>query len=141
MLIRHLLRRHRLHSPVGTVQGRISLAIRSLRCNHSQTHLDQWLGDLEEVLLSLRCRTLTRPVKNRLIADAVGIVQDLTNRHRSTNLRLPRILKTTYLDQLRECLHDSGLPVTVNLNRVKKTNFSLGAIAEGFEQSGVGLQG
>ena len=44
------------------------------------THLDQWLGNLEEVLLALGSRTLTRPVQDRLIADAVGIVQNLVNR-------------------------------------------------------------
>lgn len=42
-----------------------------------QTYLDQGLGDLEEVLLSLRSRTLARPVEDGLVADAIGVVQNL----------------------------------------------------------------
>lgn len=48
-------------------------------------------------------------------------------------------MKDTYLDQLRERLQYSGLSVAVYLNRVEETDFSFGAVAEGFKQSNVSL--
>lgn len=46
----------------------------------------------------------------------------------------------TYLDELRESLHDSGLAVAVYLDGVKESNFGFGAVAEWLQQSRVGLQ-
>jgi hypothetical protein len=114
------------------------LATRATRA----TYLDQRLGDLEEVLLSLRDGTLARPVENRLIAYTVRVVQDLVQREalairRERRNNEPRI---TYLDQLRERLHHSGLVVTVNLNGVEQADFRFGAVAEGFQKTSKGLQ-
>ena len=39
--------------------------------------LDERLGRLEEVLLALRLRALLVPVDDRLVADAVRIIEDL----------------------------------------------------------------
>jgi hypothetical protein len=86
----------------------------------SKAYLDESLGGLEEVLLSLGLGTLGVPVDDCLIRDTVRVVQHLEN--------------------LSEGLHESGVGVAVDLGRVDESNFGLGAFAEGFEDRSSSLR-
>ena len=72
------------------------------------------------MLLPLRLRSLLKPVDDRLIRNAVGIVK--------------------YLDQLRERLDNAGVGIAIHLNGINEPHFGFGAIAESFEDGGVTLQ-
>jgi hypothetical protein len=60
------------------------------------TNLDQALGGLQEVLSSLRLRSLLVPVDDRLIRDAVLIVQNLRE------LVSHKSITGSYLNRLRK---------------------------------------
>lgn len=74
------------------------------------TYLDQRFRDFQEMLLSLRLSSFLMPVDDSLIRDAVFVIQNL--------------------EQLRKCLHNTGVFIAIHLYSVDQSDFCLGVVAE-----------
>lgn len=74
------------------------------------------------------------PVYNSLIRDAVFVIQDL-------NAELHQIICTrsimeAYFENLRECLDDASVLITVNLYCIYQSDLSFRTFTERFENGG-----
>ena len=72
------------------------------------------------------------PINNSLIRNTVLVVQNLHAPQQRSAIGRERGDRGTDFENLRECLDDARVFITIHLDRVDEGNLGLGAVAERF---------
>ena len=91
------------------------------------------------MLPALRLGTFLVPVDDSLIRDTIFVIQNLYARNGSAATPSSDQIEWTNLENLRECLNDTCVFITIHLYSVDQGDFGLGPVAERLEDICEGL--